>query len=57
MSPQEMVRVLRENSKALHTIAATATVDRPTEHDIRLVAANLDALALEVATKFAGVLR
>jgi hypothetical protein len=46
----DAARALRENARALHVISTRRSVQRDDEYDIRTVAANIEAIALELAT-------
>lgn len=50
-SPRELfARALKENARAIRAISTRRTVRAEDEDDLRLVAANLESLALEVRT-------
>jgi hypothetical protein len=51
MTNDEIVKSLRENANALRRVATRATVKATDESDLRLVATNLDSIALEFATR------
>lgn len=55
MSPAELRKVIRENVAALRALAARPTVCREDEHDCRMIADNLDAICLEISTRFLAV--
>jgi hypothetical protein len=50
MTNDEIVKALRENANALRRVATRRSVVATDEADVRLVATNLDAIALEFAT-------
>lgn len=50
MSRADAARALKENARALHVISTRRSVAIDDESDIRSVAANLEAIALELAT-------
>jgi hypothetical protein len=50
LSGAEAARALKENARALRLISVRRTVGAEDENDIRYVASNLEAIALELTT-------